>query len=246
MPTSTPSRSSGTGSARSSSWRRFQSANIVGPSGVPARYDGARITANTFRLLRIGPALGRDLRDDDSAPGAAPVVIIGDTVWQEQFGGSPEAIGQALRVNGTIMTVVGVMPPKFRFPGNHDIWPALIVDPPGTKFGEGQSSRPSDGCARVSRWMKPAPKWRSSGVNSSKPIRIATPEDTVEVKTYIEEFIGSEPLAMLLTMLTAVFGVLLIACVNVANLLLARAAPARGRWPSARRLAPPAGRWCDR
>ena len=53
---------------------QFQSTNVVGPSGVPARYDGARITANTFRLLRVGPAVGRDFRDDDSAPGASPVV----------------------------------------------------------------------------------------------------------------------------------------------------------------------------
>ena len=204
---------------------QFQSTNIVGPTGVPARYDGARITANTFRLLRIGPALGRDLRDDDSAPGAAPVVIIGDKVWQEQFGGSPEAIGQALRVNGTTMTVVGVMPPKFRFPGSHDIWPALIVDPAGTKFGEGPVletiGRLRPGLSMDEAGAEMAVIWRQ--LEQAYPDRYPG-GDTVEVKTYIEEFIGSEPLAMLLTMLTAVFGVLLIACVNVANLVLARAA----------------------
>jgi hypothetical protein len=116
---------------------QFQSINVVGPGGVPARYEGARVTANTFRLLRIDPTLGRDFRDDDGRPGAAPVVIIGDKVWLEQFSRSSDAIGQALRVNGTPMTVVGVMPPKFRFPGNQDIWPALIVDPAGTKVGDG-------------------------------------------------------------------------------------------------------------
>src|SRR5262245_51518570 len=50
---------------------QFQSTNVVGPSGVPVRYEGARVTANTFRLLRITPALGRDFRDDESRPGAA-------------------------------------------------------------------------------------------------------------------------------------------------------------------------------
>jgi putative ABC transport system permease protein len=204
---------------------QFQSTNVVGPSGVPARYDGARLTANTFRLLRVTPALGRDFRDADGAPGAAPVVIIGDKVWQEQFGGSPDAIGQMLRVNGTAMTVVGVMPPKFRFPGSQDIWPALVVDPAGTKFGEGP------GLETIGR-LRPGVSMDEAGAEMAviwRQLEQAYPEhypggDTIEVKTYIEEFIGSQTVGMLLTMLTAVFGVLLIACVNVANLVLARAA----------------------
>ena len=132
-------------------------------------------------------------RDDDSAPGAAPVVIIGDKVWQEQFGGSPEAIGQALRVNGTAMTVVGVMPPKFRFPGSHDIWPALIVDPAGTKFGEGPGletiGRLRPGLSMDEAGAEMAVIWRQ--LEQAYPDRYPGGE-TVEVKTYIEEFIGSE------------------------------------------------------
>jgi putative ABC transport system permease protein len=204
---------------------QFQSANVVGPSGVPARYDGARLTANTFRLLRIAPALGRDFRDDDSAPGAAPVVMIGDKVWQEQFDGSPDAIGQVLRVNGMPMTIVGVMPPKFRFPNAHDIWPALIVDPDGTKFGDGPGletiGRLRPGVSPDEAGAEMAVIWRQ--LEQAYPDRYPGGE-TVEVKTYIEEFIGGQTVAMLLTMLTAVFGVLVIACVNVANLVLARAA----------------------
>jgi putative ABC transport system permease protein len=204
---------------------QFQSTNVVGPSGVPARYEGARVTANIFRLLRTGPSLGRDFRDEDSRPGAVPVVIIGDKVWQEQFDGAPDAVGQALRVNGTTMTVVGVMPPKFRFPGSHDIWPALVVDPAGTRFGEGP------GLETIGR-LRPGVSMDEAGAEMAviwRQLEQAFPDrypggDTVEVKTYIEEFIGSETLGMLVTMLTAVLGVLVIACVNVANLVLARAA----------------------
>lgn len=204
---------------------QFQSANIVGPSGVPVRYEGARVTANTFRLLRVAPALGRDFRDDEGRPGAAPVVMIGDKVWEEQFGRSPGAIGQSLRVNGAAMTVVGVMPPKFRFPGSHDIWPALVVDPAGTTFGEGP------GLETIGR-LRPGATMDEAGAEMAviwRQLEQAFPDrypggDTVEVKTYIEEFIGSQTVGMLVTMLTAVFGVLLIACVNVANLVLARAA----------------------
>jgi predicted permease len=204
---------------------QFQSANVVGPSGVPARYEGARVTANTFRLLRVDPIFGRDFRDEDSAPGAAAVVMIGDKVWQEQFDRAPDAIGQVLRVNGTAMTIVGVMPAAFRFPSAHDIWPALIVDPAGTRFGEGPGletlGRLRPGLSMDEAGAEMAVIWRR--LEQAYPDRYPGGE-TVEVKTYIEEFIGAQTVGMLLTMMTAVFGVLVIACVNVANLVLARAA----------------------
>src|SRR4029079_1648166 len=95
------------------------------------------ITANTFRLLRVTPLLGRDLRDDESRPGAAPACCMGEKFGREQSGRWPAAIGESLRINGTVMTVVGVMPPKFRFPSNHELWPALVIEPLNTKFDHG-------------------------------------------------------------------------------------------------------------
>jgi predicted permease len=221
---------------------QFQAANVVGPSGLPSRYQAAAVTANAFRLLRIAPVLGRDFRDEDSRPGAAPVVIIGDKIWQEQFDRSPEAIGQPLRVSGTVMTVVGVMPPRFRFPNSEDLWPALAIDPVGTKAGEGPAletiGRLKPGVTRDEASAEMATLWRQ--LEQAYPDRYAGGY-TVEVKTYIEEFIGSETVSALFTMLTAVFGVLLIACANVANLVLARAS-ARSR-EIAVRTAVGASRW---
>jgi predicted permease len=204
---------------------QFQTANLVGPSGTPVRYQAASVTANTFRLLRVVPALGRDFREEDSRPGAAPAVIIGDKVWEEQFGRSPSAVGQSLRVNGAVMTVVGVMPPKFRFPSNQDLWPALVVDPDNTAFGEGPTletiGRLKPGVTRDQAGAEFATLWRQ--LEQAYPDRY-TGGYTVEVKPYIREFIGDEVVGVLVTMLAAVFGVLVIACVNVANLVLARAA----------------------
>ena len=221
---------------------QIQTTNVVGPGGVPARYSGAVVTANTFRLLRTAPIAGRDFRDDDSLPGAAPVVIIGDQVWQEQFDRAPDAIGQSLRVNGAVMTVVGVMPPTFRFPGTQDLWPALVVDPVGTAFGKGPGletiGRLKPGVSLDQAGAEMATIWRQ--LEQAYPDRYPS-GDTVEVKTFIEEFIGSETVSLLFTMLTAVFGVLLIACANVANLVLARAA-ARTR-EMALRTAVGASRW---
>ncbi len=221
---------------------QFQTPNVVGPSGMPERYLGAAVTANTFRLLRMAPVVGRDFADGDSLPGAAPVVMIGDKVWQEQFDRSPDAIGRSLRVNGIAMTVVGVMPPKFRFPGTHDLWPALVVDPVGTTYGEGPGletiGRLKAGVSMDQAGAEMATLWRQ--LEQAYPERYPG-GDTVEVKTYIEEFIGSETISALTTMLIAVFGVLVIACANVANLVLARAA-SRTR-EVAVRTAIGAGRW---
>ena len=203
---------------------QFQTANVVGPSGTAVRYQAAAITANTFRLLRVTPLLGRDLRDDESRPGAAPAVIIGEKVWQEQFGRSPSVIGQSLRINGTVMTVVGVMPPKFRFPSNHELWPALVIDPLSTKFGEGPVletiGRLKPGITRDEAGAEFATLWRQ--LEQAYPDRY-TGGYTVEIKPYIREFIGDQVVGVLWTMLVAVFGVMVIACVNVANLVMARA-----------------------
>jgi len=206
----------------------FQLANVVGPDGIPERYQGTHITANTLRLLQVTPLLGRDFRDDESGPGAEPVVIIGERVWRERFNGSPDAIGQSLRVNGVPMTVVGVMPASFRFPTNHEIWPALVIDPDNTKIGEGPGleviGRLRPGVSRDQASAELATLWQQ--------LQLEYPDRyegyTTEVKTYVEEFIGSETIGALYAMLAAVFGVLIIACANVANLVLARAAD-RGR-----------------
>ena len=153
---------------------QFQTANVVGPSGTAVRYQAANVTANVFRLLKVEPTLGRDFRDEESRPGAAPVVMIGDKIWEEQFGRSPDAVGQPLRVNGAVMTVVGVMPPSFAFPSNQDLWPALVIDPLNTKFDEGPSletiGRLKPGVDRD----QAGPRWPRCGVSWSRPIRIAT------------------------------------------------------------------------
>jgi predicted permease len=204
---------------------QFQIANTVGPSGVATRYEAATVTGNMFKLLRVAPIAGRDFRDDDSRPGAAPVVIIGDKVWQELFDRSANAVGASIRVNGSVMTIVGVMPPSFRFPASEDLWPALVVDPLGTKEGQGPVletiGRLAPGVTRDEASAEMATIWRQ--LEQAYPERYKGGY-TMEVKTYIEEFIGSETVSALYTMLVAVLGVLVIACANVANLMLARAA----------------------
>ncbi len=204
---------------------RFGTANVVGPDGIPERYRGAWVTANTFRLLKVAPALGRDFRDEESRPGAAPVVMIGQKVWQERFKGVPDAIGQPIRVNGTVMTVVGVMPPKFAFPTSEEVWPAAIIDP-NTPRSDYETTyevigRIKNGVSADQAGAEMATIWNR--LAQEFPDRYEK-GFTTETKTYIQEFLGSEIINTLFAMLAAVLGVLVIACANVANLVLARAA----------------------
>ncbi|HSC28660.1 MAG TPA: ABC transporter permease [Vicinamibacterales bacterium] len=200
-------------------------ANVVGPDGLPERYRGAHVTANTFRLLKVAPVLGRDFRDEEGRPGAEPVVMIGQKVWRERFDADPNVMGRPLRVNGTVMTVVGVMPERFAFPSTHDLWPVLAFDPGGTQQDEELGleviGRLRSGVSPEQAGAEFATMWRQ--LEQAYPERY-TGGYTVEIKTYIEEFLGSETIGALFTMLAAVFGVLVIACANVANLVLARAA----------------------
>jgi putative ABC transport system permease protein len=198
--------------------------NLSGPEGRPERFEGGFITAATFRLLRIQPLRGRLFTDQDNQPGAPPVAIIGWEVWQNRFGGDPAVVGKTLRANGTTREIVGIMPKGFLFPTNARIWLPMEVNPLALAWGQGDQ-------LEVMGRLKP-------GVTMARALqefeaicaRLAQehPKEnegvTPIIKPFTEEYIGKEPIIMLWTMMAAVFGVLLIACSNVANLLLARAA----------------------
>ncbi len=202
----------------------MSSANVVGPDGTPERYRGAWITPDTFRMLRTTPTLGRDFREADGAPGAEPVVIVSDRLWRDRLGGRPDALGQSLRVNGTPMTVIGVMPPGFAYPVVQELWVALAVNP----ALEGKDTLPT--VEVIGRLRDGVTRDQASAELATIAAQVAAEDPgrregiTVEVKPYVEEFIGTETVTLLSVMLAAVLLVLVIACVNVANLVLARAA----------------------
>jgi putative ABC transport system permease protein len=89
---------------------------------APLTWSGQRTTPSTFQVLGIPPVIGRNMTDDDARPGAPPVVVLNYRVWQQTFGGDPGIVGQTLLLNGQPTTVIGVMPPRFRFFMGPDCW----------------------------------------------------------------------------------------------------------------------------
>jgi predicted permease len=181
------------------------------------------MTANAFGSLGVQPTLGRHFREDEDEPGAPPVIILGYHVWQARFSGDEDVVGRTVVVNGEQATIIGVMPDGFRFPFLQDAWMPLRMDPLELERGTGLTlevyGRLRDGVSQD----------QATAELQSIAQRLATayPETNegvgVVMKPYAEEYVGEEPRGLLFTMLAAVFLVLLIACANVANLLLARA-----------------------
>ncbi|HZF67283.1 MAG TPA: ABC transporter permease, partial [Gemmatirosa sp.] len=105
----------------------------TGP-GEPIRL--AEMTASGFRVARVPAIRGRSLLEEDERPGAPPVLVLGFDVWQSRFGGDPAVVGRELRIGRDVHTVVGVMPPGFAFPVNHQYWVPLRIAP-GTAVAPG-------------------------------------------------------------------------------------------------------------
>jgi putative ABC transport system permease protein len=199
--------------------------NVRGTEGAE-RYDGAWVTANTFDLLRARPVVGRTFHEGEDAPGAELVTVISHRVWQDRFGGDPGAIGETLHINGEEATIVGVMGEGFMFPVSQLLW--LPERRRALDYERGSPDTPFiQVFGRLSPGVTPD---RANAEMSAIAGRIAqenpaTHENLgVEVKPFTQAFIGDEPRQFLFVMLGAVFGVLLIACANVANLLLGQAA----------------------
>jgi predicted permease len=197
--------------------------NVAGSEGRPDRYDGAFISANAFGILGAQPLLGRTFRAGEDRPEAEPVIIMGYAAWRDRYGSDPDVVGRVVRVNGEQATVIGVMPEGFAFPLAEEVWVPLRMNPLEMERGSGYTlaafGRLKDGVTLDQAHAE------FSAI--ARRLELEYPETNegvgVVIKPYTEEYLGDEPARLLWTMMAAVFGVLLIACANVANLLLARA-----------------------
>lgn len=201
----------------------FQGTVTLSGSERPLRYDGAFVSPSTFSILGVRPLAGRLFTDDDARPGAEPVAILGYETWQNDFQGDPGVVGREIRINTRPGRIVGVMPEGFGFPMDEHIWVPLVIDTATLARGDGTQ------LMVVGRLRDGIDLDRALEEMNTIAARIATdwPElnegVVVTGEAYTDEFIGPEVELMLWTMQGAVFMVLLIACANVANLLLSRA-----------------------
>ena len=206
-----------------------ETVNVSPPEGRPIRYFGAYASANLFDILRIRPILGRSFRPEEDKPSAPPVIILSYRAWQDRFHGDPEIVGRPVRANAEMTTIVGVMPAQFDFPGQLDAWLPLRIDPLAYRRGSGPAfeSTQLNAVGRLRDGVSMEAAQTEMSVIARR-ISAAHPESNEGIGVTLlrqnDTWVGPQGRAMLLTMLAAVFGVLLIACANVANLLLARTA----------------------
>jgi putative ABC transport system permease protein len=201
----------------------FAAMNLSAEEGRPERYSGGLLTVAAFETLGVPPILGRGFREGDDRPGAEPVILLGHDLWRDRYASAPDIVGKAIRVSGIQRTVVGIMPEKFGFPLNQVLWAPLVIDSNAPPRGQGPNYQ-------VIARLKPGVSIEQAKVQAATiagQLENEFPESNrgvgADVIPYARTILGPEIYALLYTMLGAGIGVLLIACVNVSNLLVARA-----------------------
>ena len=197
-------------------------ANISG-GDRPERVSIARMTAGAFEVTGVRGIIGRTFTSADNAPNAPPTAVLGYTMWRDRFGGDSNVTGKSVRVDGRPYTIIGVMPEGYEFPNSQKLWLAAQLDAAGVRPGEGA---PFNIVARLRKGVEFA---SANAELSGLSRRLAVePADSAAVRTvalpFIRATVPTRVYALLYAMLGAVFLVLLVACANVANLLLDRAA----------------------
>lgn len=196
----------------------------LGGTEEPLRVDGAIVDAKFFPVLGVSPTLGRVFTESEDQPGHDTVAIISDGLWRTHFGGDPQVIGRTILLNDQSCTVIGVMPPEFGFPTKLvQIWKPLAVPQ------RAKASRGGFWMSVVGR-LKPGigiEKARAEMSAIGTRLEMQYPDNNrgygVYVKPLLAHVVGNVRYVLYI-LLAAVSFVLMIACANVANLLLARGA----------------------
>jgi putative ABC transport system permease protein len=195
----------------------------------PARIPGAYLSAGAFELLGDRPILGRTFRAEEDRPGTPAVVIIGEELWSTRYARDPGIVGRSVAVNGTPTTIIGVMPRGFQFPGSAELWRPMANFP--TAVRQSRTDRRSSVFARLAANATEeqgradaeaiAASWRRDQPATNRDIRL----NVIPINEQLNPSVAQRAW---IAFITAGILVLLVACANVANLLLMRAA-GRGR-----------------
>jgi predicted permease len=199
--------------------------NVSEQGTAPEQYDGAYVSANTFRLIGAQPLLGRGFVDEDDLDGATPVVVLGYGIWQTRYSGDRGVLGKTIKINDLLAAVVGVMPQGMEFPPNTDLW--LPLGQATINRGQSRQIRIYQVIARLADGVTiPQARSELSTITAQLARDYPKTNEGIEptIVTFNERSTPNQIRLVFFSMMGAVGFVLLIACSNVANLMLARSA----------------------
>jgi putative ABC transport system permease protein len=190
--------------------------------GEPEQFTGSPITPSLFGVLGLSAVHGRAFATDEDRPGAAPVAMISTGLWKRRFGGDPSIVGRTVTLNGISHTIVGIAPPALPILTGGDVWTAMTIDP-------GREVRLNHVVTVVGRLRPGVSIARAQAEMDAVAARVGAQYPEVRdwgitLVTFYRAFVPPQLETALVVLLCAVGCVLLIACANIANLLLARSA----------------------
>ncbi len=204
----------------------YSGTGVSFPTEPPESVPATRVTINFFETLGVDPLLGRSFVAEEQYQNGPRAIMLSHKLWQRRFSGDPAIVGQTIRADDGAMTVIGVMPPDFKFPAHAEAWVPLARD------GGEMTLRANRYFSAVGRLKEGQPREAAEAEMKaiSAQLEAAHPKDntnwTVKLTPWREYLVRGGRLALLVLMGAVVF-VLLIACANIANLLLARATSRR-------------------